>query len=888
MKKLISLVLCVIFALSTAVPALAADVLLISPNPNASSSVPVIKTDYGCADMLYSLSLLKGKGNFADGSVNFDMKGSLTRAEAIVQVIRFLGVEKEVTSGSFAHPFTDVPDWANNYIGYAYTNKITSGTGATTFSPSTPVSAAQFTTLMLRAIGYSDANGDFSWDNPFNLSKLIGMTRYSEAPKEFVRGDAFRTCMRALYSKAKSGEKVYTKLIDAGVFTLEELNSAAEAARDKTEPVQEGFYVISEKDYLDKTTAGFLSQLAGFFSGYEFVRSGGALVVGMPEDWYEFLAGPYAGLNPYSSREDRLTQNSETGMWEIWMDDDYSIDILDQYILRDMYNNHGVFTSKVITDGWANYDVYDMGGGNRYQGAYALAKNNRYLPEFCGSAEFGNKYSALTEPWIGNEMTGMNAAGLPNLAVKLADTFGSVTGDRENVEWTKYVTAMYAMAYFESDVPTIIVRAANVFGEKEMERDVIDLCFELYEKHPDDWQTAMRTLEKTVLRRHDRRSEEGLQLELNVNNGLMILGMLYGDGDYDDTCKYISLGGYDGDCTAAVGLGVLGVIKGMAGLPEKVNEMLWQNGKGYIINRPIMDMDQMYWMCMFNLPEKLYMADIINMYRDNFVWLLKENGGRVENGNYYIPSEEIRTPDVLYFDDFESGSLDGYTVSAGALVSNPTYEGENSLKVDGGEAFFTVSGLKVGQKYRFLSFVLTDKDGEAEVFARAKGESGVFATVQNYSEFYIKRELVFTATAETMEIGIRVGKGAFALIDRLPLYRIDEVKAGEVKFSAPSADNTYKGTVNLEATTDKSTEVLLKLGYANNLGNILNVAVMVNGVKFNTVPLAMTGADVTGGMADFAYVPVVLKEGTNKISLIVGRTPVTLTSVELVTLTETY
>jgi len=61
------------------------------------------------AENLHALGLLAGVGKNADGSVNFDVNGNLTRAQAITQIVRFLGAEKTATAGSYTHPFTDLP-----------------------------------------------------------------------------------------------------------------------------------------------------------------------------------------------------------------------------------------------------------------------------------------------------------------------------------------------------------------------------------------------------------------------------------------------------------------------------------------------------------------------------------------------------------------------------------------------------------------------------------------------------------------------------------------------------------------------------------------------------------------------------------------------------------
>ncbi len=168
------------------------------------------------AQALNTLGLLAGKGTNADGSINFDVSGSLTRAESITQVVRFLGAEKAATTETNAHPFTDLPSWAVPYISYAYVNKITSGVSATKFDAASAMTDYAFLTAILRVLGYKDAEGDFVWNNPYALAKSVGLIE-SETPDEsFTRGDAFIICFNALTAAVKSGDKLCDSLVKNG------------------------------------------------------------------------------------------------------------------------------------------------------------------------------------------------------------------------------------------------------------------------------------------------------------------------------------------------------------------------------------------------------------------------------------------------------------------------------------------------------------------------------------------------------------------------------------------------------------------------------------------------------------------------------------------------
>ena len=181
------------------------------------------------ATNLYDLGLLQGKGTNADGSVNFDINGSLTRAESITQVVRFLGKESAATSTTNAHPFTDLPAWAVPYVSYAYANGVTKGVSATKFDASGAMTESAFLTAILRVLGYNDGAGDFSWSDPYALANKVGLIAGTTADKNFTRGDAFIICYNALSATRKDGGKnIAQQLIEEGLFTVEQYNKVTE------------------------------------------------------------------------------------------------------------------------------------------------------------------------------------------------------------------------------------------------------------------------------------------------------------------------------------------------------------------------------------------------------------------------------------------------------------------------------------------------------------------------------------------------------------------------------------------------------------------------------------------------------------------------------------
>ena len=687
--------------------------------------------------------------------------------------------------------------------------------------------------------------------------------------------------------------------------TPAETTTGAPVTTAAPEPVfnPDDYNVLSIEDYEDKTMLGFLSQIVGFLSGYEFAKnSDGTAITAMPDSWFEMCNGPYAELNRRNKHTDKHLLNEETGIYETWNDDDFSIDILNQYILRDMYENYGTFASKVIKDGWIKYNVWDMGGGHRTYGAYGLMSKYFYLPQFAGASEFGNKYNVNGEPYIANETLGMDAAGMPEITVGMAEIFGGATSDRDPVLWLKFFSAMYAMAYFEEDIPTLIREAQKVLPEGSWQSEVIDMVFALKEKYPTDWRRAVVNAEKNCYQaKYDIESYIG---ESSINCSFILIGLLYGEGDYYNTCKIISLAGHGGDSTTPVGLGIVGIITGWNDLDETsktiINEKVWQDGRGVIVNLGSGKSSGYYMYCQ-DLPERLNLADLLEMYKANFESILLENGGVIKDGNYYIPKSlyTLGGMDTVYVNEFESGKLDGFTVSGTATASPAAaaYSGEHALQLNGGDAaeaiaLVTVSGLTVGETYRVSGFISTTARTTAQLVVKTAGGEAV-ATSNVYDQtVYVKRQMVFTATDASMQIGIVLPAGTsahrYAILDELTVVRVQETGVGTATIADVSADCKYSGKLNINVSANTSKEVYLKLTFANPVGKTVNTEVRLANLGYAGVPFYKTGAATD--CDDAVYIPVIARDGATDYTVTIdfGGSGVYVYSAELVTVQERF
>ena len=259
MKKLLCMLFALFAVLSLSTAALAADY-----------------TAEESANALYELGLFQGTGETANGKPIYSLDAAPTRAQAVTMLVRLLGREAEARAGSWTTPFTDLADWAKPYVGYAYTNGLTNGLSADLFGSGDKVTANQYLTFILRALGYS-SESDFRWDKAAAFSDSVGLTHGEyAAARSFTRGDTARISYAALAQTRKGSEETLAaQLVRQGAM---QAKTAAE------------FGLAVKADYVDALFHSGTSVAFRNSKGQYLAASGRALAASnQPYAWY--LAG---------------------------------------------------------------------------------------------------------------------------------------------------------------------------------------------------------------------------------------------------------------------------------------------------------------------------------------------------------------------------------------------------------------------------------------------------------------------------------------------------------------------------------------------------------------------------------------------------------------------
>jgi len=153
-----------------------------------------------------SATLLATIGVFKGSDKGFELERQPTRIEGLIMLIRLLGAEDEAYAAGYTDSyFTDVPTWALPYTNYAFDHNLTKGIGNKQFGTSQALTLDAYSTYILRALGYDDSQGDFSYqDASKDLDKLL----FLDFDKgDFTRGDLAAISYETLYLPLKGSKR---------------------------------------------------------------------------------------------------------------------------------------------------------------------------------------------------------------------------------------------------------------------------------------------------------------------------------------------------------------------------------------------------------------------------------------------------------------------------------------------------------------------------------------------------------------------------------------------------------------------------------------------------------------------------------------------------------
>lgn len=188
-----------------------------------------------------------------------------------------------------------------------------------------------------------------------------------------------------------------------------------------------------------------------------------------------------------------------------------------------------------------------------------------------------NPHANCLDFQIEADFAGIMCPGMPNSSTAICDKVGHMLAYGDGWYGGVYVAAMYALAYVSNDVEYIVTEALKTIPQETRFHACMMDVINWHKQYPDDWKKCWDLIEQKWAP-NDIACPDGVETPFNIetylNSSYIILGLLYGEGDFFKTVDVSTRAGQDSDCNPASAGGILGTMLGYSHIPEKFREPL--------------------------------------------------------------------------------------------------------------------------------------------------------------------------------------------------------------------------------------------------------------------------------------------------------------------------
>ncbi|SFM38786.1 ADP-ribosylglycohydrolase [Paenibacillus sp. 1_12] len=300
-------------------------------------------------------------------------------------------------------------------------------------------------------------------------------------------------------------------------------------------------------DYPERVYAGWLGKVIG-------VRHGANI-----ENWtYEQIARTFGEITGYPHTFKNFAADDDTNGPMFFLraleDYTYTSDITPEQMgltwLNYAADGHGFYW-------WGGY------GKSTEHTAYQNLKNGMKAPRSGSIEQNGLTVAEQIGGQIFIDVWGLVAPGNPKLAAEYAEKAASVSHDGNGKYGGMFIAACIAAAFDRQDILEIIHAGLSVIPNDCEYARMTHEVIQYHADHPDDWRKAFLFVKETF----------GYHLYPGVchiipNSAVIILSLLYGQGDFSRAINICNMCGWDTDCNVANVGTIMGVRNGLDGIDD--------------------------------------------------------------------------------------------------------------------------------------------------------------------------------------------------------------------------------------------------------------------------------------------------------------------------------
>jgi len=231
-------------------------------------------------------------------------------------------------------------------------------------------------------------------------------------------------------------------------------------------------------------------------------------------------------------------------------------------------------------------DVFEKNGLNAPVDSFANAfANAGYMLWHANQAARYNILNGIKAPqsgyWMNNphaddidyqiesDFAGLMSPAMPNTASAISDKIGHIMNYGDGWYGGVFVGAMYSLAFTSNNIHHIVKEALKTIPAKSTFYQCISDVIKWYQQYPGDWHQTWLAIQKKWS--SETSCPDGVfhpfNIDAKVNSAYVVLGLLYGNGDYSKTLEITTRAGQDADCNPSTTAGILGTMIGYKNIP---------------------------------------------------------------------------------------------------------------------------------------------------------------------------------------------------------------------------------------------------------------------------------------------------------------------------------
>jgi len=252
---------------------------------------------------------------------------------------------------------------------------------------------------------------------------------------------------------------------------------------------------------------------------------------------------------------------------------------------------------------------------------------------------------------IESDFAGLMSPGMPVAAAEVCDRVGHIMNYGDGWYGGVYVATMYTLAFLYNDIDKVVNEALRAIPDSSDYHKCISDAIRWSKENP-DWRVTWQKIEDKYADEIScpKGTKDPFDIQAKVNSAYVVMGLLYGKGDFGRTIDIAARCGADADCNPSTAAGILGTMLGYSKIPEK-----------WMVNlREVEDRNFDYTDISLN---RAYVLGL-----DHALQMVKRNGGKVDGDKVMIA---LQTPTPVRLEQ----SFEGL-----ALVSKDTVRYNNFRK----------------------------------------------------------------------------------------------------------------------------------------------------------------------------------------------------------------